>query len=256
MNEINKERFTGFSELYDDSRPNPPQKVVQIIRTYIDAVSCIADLGSGTGLSAKIWESEADTIIGIEPTDDMRNVAAAKYKNILFINADSYNTKIKSQTADVVTCSQSFHWMEPKSTLQEVNRILRSGGVFAVYDCEFPVQWNLEAEIAYKKLFNKARMIAQSIDQKINKQYPKEEHFKNIQESGYFKYCKEIYFDNVEKCDSKRFISIGLSQGLIQDLLKNNNEEIKKEIEIFVHTCGNITNDEMRVSYKMSIGVK
>ena len=41
-------------------------------------------------------------------------------------------------SADIVTCSQSFHWMEPEPTLAEIARILRPGGVFAAYDYDWP----------------------------------------------------------------------------------------------------------------------
>ncbi len=46
-------------------------------------------------------------------------------------------------TAGIVTCAQSFHWMEPESTFIEVARILRPGGVFAAYDYDRPptVHW-------------------------------------------------------------------------------------------------------------------
>jgi len=43
-------------------------------------------------------------------------------------------TDLPDGCADIVTCSQSLHWMVPESTFAEVARILRPGGVFATYD--------------------------------------------------------------------------------------------------------------------------
>ena len=49
-------------------------------------------------------------------------------ESISFVKAFSDNTGLPDNYADAVICSQSFHWMEPKSTLAEVNRIHKSSG--------------------------------------------------------------------------------------------------------------------------------
>src|SRR5204862_107174 len=61
--------------------------------------------------------------------------------------------------ADVVTCSQSLHWMDPEPTFAEVARILRSGGVFAAYDCDWPPTVHWEAEVAYQETIRRAEAI-------------------------------------------------------------------------------------------------
>ncbi|MGH7866895.1 MAG: class I SAM-dependent methyltransferase, partial [Candidatus Dormibacteraceae bacterium] len=43
-------------------------------------------------------------------------------------------TGLPEACADVVTCVQAFHWMDPEIVLPEVARILRPGGVFAAVD--------------------------------------------------------------------------------------------------------------------------
>jgi predicted RNA methylase len=37
----------------------------------------VVDLGSGTGLSTGIWAAHAERVVGIEPLDEMRQVAEA-----------------------------------------------------------------------------------------------------------------------------------------------------------------------------------
>ena len=61
-------------------------------------------------------------------------------------------TGLPAGAADVVTCSQSFHWMEAEPTLAEAVRILRPGGVFAAYDYDWPPIVHWEVEAAFEEL--------------------------------------------------------------------------------------------------------
>lgn len=57
---------------------------------------------------------------------------------VSFIQAYSHETNLPEESADIVVCSQSFHWMEPASTLSEVHRILKPDGIFATIDYDWP----------------------------------------------------------------------------------------------------------------------
>ncbi|MBV8225541.1 MAG: hypothetical protein JO232_10170 [Verrucomicrobia bacterium] len=63
----------------------------------------------------------------------------------------------------MITASQSFHWMEPVSTLHEVARILRAGGVFAAYDCDWPPVSDPVADAAFAECHRHAeKLLAQT----------------------------------------------------------------------------------------------
>lgn len=52
---------------------------------------------------------------------------------------------------DIVTCSQSLHWMDPDLNFKDAARILHSGGVFAAFDYDWPPAigcWEAEMEYA------------------------------------------------------------------------------------------------------------
>ncbi len=262
MNDIALERFTGFAALYNDVRPRPPQKLCEIILSVLDRekLDTLIDLGCGSGLSTRIWKPYARNIIGIEPNDDMRKVAEKANPELSFIKGNSYQTGIESASADVVCCSQSFHWMEPESTLKEVNRLLTERGVFAVLDCEWPVTISQVSEMAYEELFSRLNPLFEKYKDKLPREYswPKKRHLENLKNSNIFSYCKEIYFDNRELCDAERFINIALSQGRLQMLLKNTIDEIKPDIENFKRLVREDLKAErsMYVSYKLILGMK
>lgn len=262
METVSKDRFTGFSKIYDEVRPRPPEKVCKILLSYlgVSQIGSILDLGSGTGLSSVIWRDYAQKIVGIEPNHEMRERAQQRTQGIQFFEGTSYDTHQASEAFNVVTCSQSFHWMEPLATIKEVTRVLKPYGLFAIYDCLWPITVSWKSEIAYTELLDTVKELTHIYQEKlpIAKRWPKEKHLENFQKSGKFEYCKNIYFDNVEICDAQRFIGIALSQSSIQTLLKHKVGKIEAAISKFKELVEQdlMIEKEMRVSYQMSIGVK
>jgi ubiquinone/menaquinone biosynthesis C-methylase UbiE len=133
----NFQRFDQSAVLFDKYRPRPPAKLLDILTKMARIGRCrvVVDMGCGTGLSTRIWSPAADTVIGIEPADNMRGQAKIQTpeRNVFYQKALSHKTALPDSYADIVTCSQSLHWMEPYATFAEVARITRRGGVFAAY---------------------------------------------------------------------------------------------------------------------------
>ena len=67
--------WVGEASRYDQTRPTPPSALLDILTQLIDAPrpALVVDLGCGTGLSTVIWGERAERVIGIEPSDEMRN---------------------------------------------------------------------------------------------------------------------------------------------------------------------------------------
>ena len=263
----NLNRFSGFSDCYDGNRPQAPKVIVEILKNYLGrSPEIVVDIGCGTGLSTFVWADAAGKVIGIEPNEDMiskarENLKSSKKKNIQFIKGLSNDIPLDKGTADIVTCSQSFHWMEPKSTILEAARILKKGGIFAAYDCDWPPAINSSLEKAYIKLMKDSNELFKNIKDQAAfvKKWDKEKHLENIQASNAFDYSKEIVFHNFEKCDAERFIGLALSQGHIQTLIKFSENEIKPMIEIFKNEVISVFNNrksDILFSYRMRMAIK
>lgn len=259
----NAERFTGFASVYDASRPAMPLFPAEIIERYLGGrADTVVDLGCGTGLSSLIWKDRCREVIGVEPSDEMRAKAEEKMcETIRFVKGFSHEIPLPDGSADVVVCSQSFHWMEPFATLREVGRILKPGGVFATVDCDWPPvsDWRVEKE--YDTLFRKVHAIETTHSQIKDSfvRYDKNHHLENIRKSGEFRYVREFVFANEEKCDAERLIRLAFSQGSLQAILKRESSLIESDAERFCKCVRDRFGDAefpVYFSYRMRIGVK
>ncbi|GJM31119.1 MAG: hypothetical protein DHS20C18_01200 [Saprospiraceae bacterium] len=225
--ELNARRFSGedYTHLYDQSRPAPPDAILHQTLNYLNKkrASTVLDLGCGTGISTLVWQPYAEQITGVEPSGEMLAIARKKVnKNseVAFIEAFANKVPLPDASIDLVTCSQSFHWMEPESTLAEIDRLLVNNGVLCIYDVEWPPLVNREFEMAYQALFEKVDQITRSLDKKIAHKWRKDQHLRNVQKSKVFRYVREACFHKKEKVNKEVLAGIALSQGGLEALLK------------------------------------
>jgi len=271
MNDIrtnNVERFLGYSQLYDQNRPIPPSDIVKILTRYFSKrPNRVVDVGCGTGLSTFIWLHHADEIIGVEPNDDMRETAISQWraqqepKEIRFMKGLSDHLELESESVDILTCSQSFHWMDPQPTLREFARVLSKGGVFAAYDCDWPPTFTKEIEESYQALVSHAESRVAELAQadELAFKWHKEKHLQQIQDCGLFPFSKEIVFHHWERCDAIRYANIAFSQGGVQTALKLGANDLQDEINEFkrqVNLAFEDQSQDILFSYRMRIGIK
>jgi ubiquinone/menaquinone biosynthesis C-methylase UbiE len=265
----NIDRFLGFQNEYDRYRPEAPPLVTWLLSTYLGRrPSLVADIGCGTGLSTFLWKDAAGAVTGVEPNPDMLGKAQEKLHNLgnaaeslSFVQGFSNQLPFASESVDIVTCSQSFHWMDPASTLREISRCLRPGGVFAAYDCDWPLVLQPGIEARYNQLIAASDALLtelQPVAEQARK-WDKEGHLARIQASGVFTYAREIVFHNTESCDAERYIGLALSQGGIQTVLKLGSSALEQDIAEFSAEVEDYFQGrtlEVLISYRMRVGVK
>ncbi|MGG6311075.1 class I SAM-dependent methyltransferase [Paenibacillus macerans] len=264
----NVERFSGFGELYDRNRPKAPEEIVNILTMYLGRhPEVVADVGCGTGLSSFVWLEHADRIVGVEPNDDMRGVAVDHWNernapaNLEFVKGLSYELPFETSTVDIITCSQSFHWMDPQPTLREFARVLRPGGFFAAYDCDWPPVSLPELEQSYERLTALAETRAGELAgaEKQAHKWPKDDHLRQIRESQLFDFSREIVYHHWESCDADRYANLAFSQGGLQTALKLGASELITAAEQFRQQVTEAFGGETReilFCYRMRLGRK
>jgi SAM-dependent methyltransferase len=230
MNELSRQAIEqsgylrdGFADHYNAFRPKPPPVLLDALTRYAGGppLRCVVDLGSGTGLSTRAWAERAGEVVGVEANAAMRAVAERETEeaNLRYVGAFASETGLPGGTADLVTCSQSFHWMEPVPTLAEAARLLRTGGVFAAYDYDTPPLVHPEIDAAFVDHLARRRRLRD--EHRVEAGWtrtPKAGHLERIQESGHFDYAREAVFHDEAEVGADDVVGFAHSLGLVPEL--------------------------------------
>jgi SAM-dependent methyltransferase len=128
-----KQRFSQRVENYVKYRPGYPAALIQLLVAECDLTpqSIIADIGSGTGLLARLFLANGNPVFGVEPNPEMRDAGEAflrTYPHFTSIAASAEATTLPAASVDFITAGQAFHWFESQAALAEFKRILRPHG--------------------------------------------------------------------------------------------------------------------------------
>jgi ubiquinone/menaquinone biosynthesis C-methylase UbiE len=92
----------------------------------------VADIGSGTGISARPLLERGCTVIGVEPNEPMRQAAErllAEFAGFRSVDGTAEATNLADQSVDAILAAQAFHWFDRERAKAEFRRILKPGGV-------------------------------------------------------------------------------------------------------------------------------
>lgn len=128
------ERFTNRVTDYAKYRPRYPRAVVTFLQNEWGLTPdwTIADIGSGTGISSKLFLKNGNHVIGVEPNDAMRTTAEeylSDFKSFTSVNGTAEATSLSDASVDMVLAGQAFHWFDQDASRREFKRILKSKGI-------------------------------------------------------------------------------------------------------------------------------
>jgi SAM-dependent methyltransferase len=126
-------RFNDRAADYIRYRPSYPPEAVHAILDGLGPAGQLvaADVGAGTGISARLLGEQGIRVIAVEPGEAMRR-AAAPHPNVTWVAGRGEATGLCSQTVDLILCAQSFHWFRATDALSEFARILKTRGRLAI----------------------------------------------------------------------------------------------------------------------------
>lgn len=135
--------FGAQAEVYDDVRPGYPDSAVDLAltdRSHGWEGLRVCDLGAGTGiLSRRLLERGAD-VIAVDPDTAAleRNPAPSRV-------GTAEATGLDSDSVDLVTVAQAWHWFDEAAAATEIARILAPGGrlLILINQLDVRIDWVL-----------------------------------------------------------------------------------------------------------------
>ena len=126
-------RFDDRVADYVKYRPTYPAEAIDAIVGGLGPPQRLAaaDIGAGTGISARLLGDRGVRVVAVEPGEPMRR-AAAHHPNVRWVAGRAESTGLRSQAFDLVLSAQSFHWFRPADALPEFARVLKPGGRLAI----------------------------------------------------------------------------------------------------------------------------
>jgi SAM-dependent methyltransferase len=250
-------RLEWDPEQYDLVRPRPPGALLDaLVRWSGGTVARVLDLGSGTGLSTRAWAGRAHEVIGVEPSERMRAYAQALGgEGVCYVEGTAEATGAPDGWADVVTCSQSLHWMQPAPAFAEAARVLRPGGVFAAYDYEPPPLVHPEVDAAFAEVI---AALNESRPPEARARAQKAGHAERMRASGRFAFVRELSVHSEESADADRLTRLAGSFGHWSLLLEEGATEEELGLDVLRRTAERVLGDRtapMLLGYRARLGV-
>jgi ubiquinone/menaquinone biosynthesis C-methylase UbiE len=114
---------TGYSnELYD-----------AIASFGLRRGATILDVGCGTGVASEPFVANGFPVTGIDSSDAMLAVAQQRLPSATFVKGEAEALPFPNERFDVVINAQTYHWLDRAKALSEAYRVLRKGGMVAVW---------------------------------------------------------------------------------------------------------------------------
>ncbi len=134
LHEMNpRGRFSDRASDYKRFRPSYPAAAIDAVVEGLGPAerTRAADVGAGTGISARLVAERGVRVIAIEPNAEMR-AAAGAHPDIEWRDGTAERTGLEDESLDLLLCAQAFHWFDAPKALREFARVLRPGGRLAL----------------------------------------------------------------------------------------------------------------------------
>jgi len=142
------ESFGADADRYDRARPSYPAALVDRIITASpgDGAPSILDVGCGTGIAARLFQTAGCRALGVDPDPRMAELARASGLAVEVAEFEQWDAA--GRTFDAVIAAQSWHWVDPVAGAAKAAAVLRPGGRLAVFWNAFEPPAGLRAAFA------------------------------------------------------------------------------------------------------------
>lgn len=127
-----KDHFSGQASDYALYRPSYPPELFEFLASLCAEREAAWDCGTGNGQAAIRLADFFQKVMATDPSQkQIRN--AFPYPRVVYQIAAAEKTGIAGGSIDLITVAQAIHWFDFDQFYAEANRVLKPGGILAVW---------------------------------------------------------------------------------------------------------------------------
>lgn len=127
-----KDYFSGASDAYERYRPADAPELFTWLAAHSPGRRLAVDVATGSGQSAIALAAHFDAVIATDASAAQLKAARA-HPQVEYRCERAESLSLAAHSADLLVSSQAAHWFDWPAFTAEARRVLRPGGLFAVW---------------------------------------------------------------------------------------------------------------------------
>ena len=127
-----KDHFSGEPANYQKYRPQYPHSLFQWLASSTQSNDLAWDCATGNGQAAVSLSTHFQQVIATDGSQQQIESAMVR-PNVHYAVARETCAEIGDATVDLITVAQALHWFDTSVFFKEADRVLRPGGLLAVW---------------------------------------------------------------------------------------------------------------------------
>ncbi len=130
------DHFSGHAQLYASARPTYPASLYEFLSQECSGKEMAIDCASGNGQAAIALCEHFQLVLMSDASSSQLQQLELKedlHGKVLSTVALAESMPVREESADLVTVAQALHWFNFDNFCEELDRMLKPGGIFAVW---------------------------------------------------------------------------------------------------------------------------
>jgi len=124
--------FGRVAEHYAAARPRYPAALFDWLADQASGHRLCWDVGTGSGQAATALAELFDLVVASDASPE-QIAAATAHQRLQYRLATAEHSGLSAASVDLITVAQALHWFDLQGFYREVRRVLRPGGLLAVW---------------------------------------------------------------------------------------------------------------------------
>ncbi|MDQ1665612.1 MAG: hypothetical protein QOH75_1643 [Actinomycetota bacterium] len=134
---MSRQLFDLVARDYDAYRPDYPAQLFDALESAMGQPllrADVLDVGAGTGIATRALAGRGANVVAVDPGPEVLAVLRSRSTSrVRAVVGDGNALPLPDEMFDLVSYAQAFHWTDPDRSIPEALRVLKPGGVLAIW---------------------------------------------------------------------------------------------------------------------------